>query len=272
MDAKKLNSGKKIESKLIPLLNDDRSVSNIFDSILQYSGKLKGQETDKSQLKYAVDHLKDAGRMKEYTKIIADNDKWTIPEAKIIDVINFVRIYILSPIFNDGYGAERRKAERILETKKELSKIHNLINDVEAGSIDTLEITLKATSKSVPNNIPLESDIVVTKIFECLKSLLNDFKSLPNFVSFAEINQNPKGRPKGIEPETRQQKYCANKIREEYSSLFDSQNDLYEFTGLCFVAAGIYQTESDYNIEFSNSGKYDSYRDYLISKIKSLFG
>jgi hypothetical protein len=250
MDARKLKSGYKIESKLIPLLNDDKSVQNIFDSILSYSGKLKGQDTDKSQLKYASDHLKDKGRVKEYTKIIAD--KWNIPESKIIDAINCVIFFVKVPMLNDGYGAERRKAE----VKKELSDIANLINKIETGSIDTLEISLKATGKSVPGDVHLISDAVVRKIYECLKSFPKP-----------KIEQKTKGRPKGVEPETRQQKYCAKKIKETYMALFDSDNDLYEFTGLCFVAAGIYMEENEfYNSHLNNP----TYRDYLIQKIKSL--
>ena len=64
------------------------------------------------------------------------------------------------------------------------------------------------------------------------------------------------------------QKLCANKIKEIYSSLFKNQNDLCEFIGYCFVAAGIYMEENEF---YDKPNEYTTYRDYLIQNIKALF-
>lgn len=249
MDAKKLKSGYKIENKLIPLSNN-KSVTDNIDFILSYYDEQLGHETKARSLKNAADHFMDGGRAKEYTKIIAD--KWDMPEKKIIQEINYVRFIIKFLMINDRYGVEKRNPD----VKDELSKIHNLINEIEAGSIDTLEITLKATGKAVPGDVHLISDAVVRKIFECLKSLPK-----------VEIKPRSKGRPKGVEPEIQVQRDCAKKIIETYSSQFKSQNKLYEFIGYIFVAAGIYMDENEfYDLELKNP----TYKDYLIQKIKSL--
>lgn len=247
MDAKKLKSGKKIESEWIPLQNNDgTSMSNIIDSVLSYYGKLQSQVTTKGTLKYAADHLKDAGREKKYTKIIAD--KWNLPDNIITDTINGVKAFVVLPLLSDMYGTERKKKE----IQKELSSIHKLIMDIETGSIDTLEITLKATIKGVSSDIHLKSGAVVRKIFECLKSLPK-----------AEIKQQSKGRPKGVSLEIRMQKHIAKKIQETDSSLFKSQNELCEFIGYCFIAAGIYEEEISIK-------KQSEFKEDLISKIKYL--
>lgn len=257
MDAKKLKTGykKEIESKLIPLSNFGNNLSDNIDYMLSFYDEQLGHETKNQSLNYAANHFKDGGRAKEILKIIPN--KSNIPDEKIIHEIDFVRFHVFSLMINDRYGVEKRNPD----VKDELSKIHNLINEIEAGSIDTLEITLKATGKAVPVDVHLISDAIVRKIFECLKSLPK-----------SEIKPRSKGRQSGVTPEIQMQRYCAEKIKETYSSQFESQNKLYEFIGYIFVAAGIYQTEADYQIEYSNSGKYDSYRDYLISKIKSLIG
>lgn len=251
MDAKKLKSGYKIESKLIPVAKfTGKSLSDQIDFILSYYDKLLGHETKARSLNYAADHFGDEGRAKEYSKIIAE--KWNIPEEKIIHEIYFVIFFVKLLMINDRYGVDKINSKE----KSELSKKHNLINEIEAGSIDTLEITLKATGKGVSSDVQLKSDAVVRKIFECLKSLPE-----------AEINPRSKGRPKGIKPETYIQSECAKEIRETYSSQFVSQNELYEFIGYIFVAAGIFMDENEfYNSQLENP----TYGDYLIQKIKSI--
>jgi hypothetical protein len=230
--------------------------SERIDSMFSYYDNLLGHKAKASSLNYAADHFRDKERAKEYTKIIADT--WNIPEEEIIHEVYQVIFMVKFLMINDVYEISKKK---YIEEQTELFKIHNLINKIEAGSVNTLEITLKATGKGVSSDVQLKSDATVRIIFEYLKMLPK-----------AKIKPRSKGRQPGVTPEIQVQRNCAAKIKETYSSQFKSKNKLYEFIGYIFVAAGIYQTDDDYKIEYSNSGKYDSFRDYLISKIKSLIG
>lgn len=262
MDAKKLKSDYKVDKiEMIPVVElTGKSREKVIDTLSSYYDNLLGHEAKARSLNYAADHFRDKERAIEYSKLIAD--KWNIPEEKIIHEVYDVIFMVKFLMINNLYDADKR----FNEEQTELFKIHNLINKIEAGSIDTLEITLKATGKGVSSDVKLKVEPTVRPIFEYLKLFPK-----------AKIKPHSKGRPKGMESETYTQSECAKAIREKYSSLFDSQNDLYEFIGYIFVAAGIFMDEKEYKIEYDNSGKYDSdgnpsFRTYLISKIKSLIG
>jgi hypothetical protein len=250
MDAKKLNSEYKIKSKLIPLLNEDTNLSENIDLLLSHFDEQFGHETKSSSLNYAANHFKDGGRAKEYSKIIAD--KWNMPEDNIIYEINFVRFHVKVLMIKNLYGADKI----VEKEKEEVSVIRKLVDEIEAGSIDTLEITFKATGKGVSNNVRLESDAIVTKLFECLKSLPKE-----------EIKTRSKGRPKGEKPETYTLKECAKEIKKKYSPQIIVKNELCEFIGYIFVAAGIFMDENEF---YDQDNGYQKYRDYLIQKIKAL--
>lgn len=256
MDAKRLlYRGPK--NGMIPLSPEtlrDLNASNVLTDIINSGIKLHGLNTASKKLLSAIDKVQDRERLKEYTRDIAE--KWKIEEIAVSNAIQTVILMVLIPMLQDRYNA-RAEAK---EAKKELADIKELLNKIEDGSVKTFEITLKATNdKGLPEDVQIQSDMVVGSIYKCLKSLPD-----------VEIKAKTKGRPKGTPAlENVQMKYCAELLKKGYSSKLDI--NVYEFIGDIFEATGLYYDEAEFIDKLIEKQlKYESLKDYKVSSVKAL--
>lgn len=238
-----------------PKLKTQKDVSIALNTILKYAASqpLQAFQKPAGMLRYAIENLNDQERADKHITFISEN--WNIPIERVTEFVNMIKAYVLFPLLSNHY--ENMRAAK--EARREIAAVKKLITDIEAGEISTLEVRLKATKKRGFKGVNISSDYVVLKVVEALKSLPD--------VSIAEPRP---GREKGDTGEGRQLKYCAKEIHKSLAPIIDGRNNLFECIGYVFVAAGVYFTEGDYNIEYSNSGKYDNYYKYLRTNIAGL--
>lgn len=238
-----------------PKLKTQKDVSIAINTILKHTASmpLQGFQKPARMLRYAIENLNDQERADKHINYISEN--WNIPIDRVYEFVTTIKTYVLFPLLSNQY--ENMRAAK--KARKEIAAVKKLIADIGAGEISTLEVRLKATKKRGFKGVNISSDYVILQVMEALKSMPE-----------VNITEPKPGREKGDTPEGYRLKYCANEIHTNLAPIIDGHNNLFECIGHVFVAAGIYFTEDDYNIEYGNSGKYDNYHKYLITNVAGL--
>ncbi len=250
MKGKNLKLGQHAKSMEIRIEGKRLDSTSLINSIVA-NFDLRAIHNASKTLKFAVNHLKDKGRLKYYSKLISE--KWNVPETQIIDEINLVKFIVLIPLLNNLYYKETQKKD----IASELNAIHDLIKQLESGPF-TLEIKLKATINSIPKDVQIKSDFLVTRIFKFLNSLPK--------VEISQTEKRKRGHPQGSILEIQNKKKCAKELYNRYSNSIEGKNNICEFIGYIFIGAGIFEDEKTFN----QAKHISEFRESLLSKVKAL--